>query len=94
MTQKPKILAIVGPSSTGKSNLAVELAEKFGGEIISADSRYIYKYVDIAAAKPTESEKRGIPHHLIDICDVTEDYSVGDFVKDADKLLKTISKKG
>lgn len=94
MTQKPKILAIVGPSSTGKSNLAVELAEKFGGEIISADSRYIYKYVDIAAAKPTESEKRGIPHHLIDICDVTEDYSVGVFVKDADKLIKTISEKG
>lgn len=94
MTQKPKILAIVGPSSTGKSNLAVELAEKFGGEIISADSRYIYKYVDIAAAKPTESEKRGIPHHLIDICEVTEDYSVGVFVKDADKLIKTISKKG
>lgn len=94
MTQKPKIVAIVGPSSTGKSNLAVELAEKFGGEIISADSRYIYKYVDIAAAKPTESEKRGIPHHLIDICDVTEDYSVGVFVKDADKLIKTISKKG
>lgn len=93
MTQKPKILAIVGPSSTGKSNLAVELAEKFGGEIISADSRYIYKYVDIAAAKPTESEKRGIPHHLIDICDVTEDYSVGVFVKDADKLIKTISAK-
>lgn len=94
MTQKPKILAIVGPSSTGKSNLAVEMAEKFGGEIISADSRYIYKHVDIAAAKPTESEKRDIPHHLIDICEVTEDYSVGVFVKDADKLIKTISEKG
>lgn len=91
MSQKPKIIALVGPSSTGKSNLAVALAKEFNGEIISADSRYIYKSVDIATAKPTEEEMAGIPHYLIDICEVTEEYSVGVFVKDADKLINQIS---
>lgn len=91
MSQKPKIIALVGPSSTGKSNLAVALAKEFNGEIISADSRYIYKSVDIATAKPTEEEMAGIPHYLIDICELTEEYSVGVFVKDADKLINQIS---
>lgn len=94
MNQKPKIIAISGPSATGKSNLAVALAEKYNAEIISADSRYIYKYIDIAAAKPTEEEKKGIPHHLIDICEVTFDYTVGHFVKDAAKLIKELTIKG
>ena len=76
MNQKPKIVAITGPSASGKSSLAVEIAKKFDGEIISADSRYVYKEINIAAAKPSEAEKENIPHHLIDICSVEEDYSV------------------
>lgn len=91
---KPKIIALSGPSSTGKSKLAVEIAKKFNGEIISADSRYVYREMDIATAKPTKDEKEGIPHYLIDICDVTEEYTVGLFVKDADELIKEISNRG
>ena len=91
MEQKVKIIALAGPSATGKSDLAVKIAEKYCGEIISADSRYVYKEINIASAKPTEKEKKNIPHHLIDVCDVTEEYSVGKFVKDADKLITDIS---
>ena len=93
MNQKPKIVAITGPSASGKSSLAVEIAKKFNGEIISADSRYVYKEINIAAAKPSEIEKENIPHHLIDVCSVEEDYSVGKFVKDADSLINDISEK-
>lgn len=91
---KPKILALSGPSSTGKSKLAVEIAKKFNGEIISADSRYVYREMNIATAKPTKEEMQGIPHYLIDICDVTEEYTVGLFVKDADDLIKDITNRG
>lgn len=91
---KPKILALSGPSSTGKSKLAVEIAKKFDGEIISADSRYVYREMNIATAKPTKEEMQGIPHYLIDICDVTEEYTVGLFVKDADDLIKDITNRG
>ncbi len=91
---KPKIIALSGPSSTGKSKLAVEIAKKFNGEIISADSRYVYREMDIATAKPSKEEMDGIPHYLIDICDVTEEYTVGLFVRDAEELIKNISQKG
>lgn len=91
---KPKILALSGPSSTGKSKLAVEIAKEFNGEIISADSRYVYREMDISTAKPTIEERQGIPHHLIDICDVTNEYTVGLFVKDADILIKNIANRG
>ena len=79
---KPKIIALSGPSSTGKSKLAVEIAKELNGEIISADSRYVYREMNIATAKPTKEETEDIPHYLIDICDVTEEYTVGLFVKD------------
>jgi tRNA dimethylallyltransferase len=88
---KPKIIVISGATSTGKSNLAVKLAKQFNGEIISADSRYVYKEIDIATAKPSETEKEGIPHYLIDICNLDEEYSVGLFVKDADYYIKEIT---
>lgn len=91
---KPKIIALSGPSSTGKSKLAVELAKEFNGEIISADSRYVYREMNVATAKPTNEEMQGIPHYLIDICDVTEEYTVGLFVKDADELIKDITNRG
>lgn len=91
MNRKPKIIAITGPSATGKSKLAVDAAKKFGGEIISADSRYVYKDINIAAAKPTKEEMQGIPHYLIDICSLNDEYSAGRFVKDADKLIHQIT---
>ncbi len=87
---KPKVIAVAGPTASGKTKLAIELAEKINGEIISADSRLVYKGFDIAAAKPTTEERRGIPHHLIDIVEPEFDYSVADFYDDAKKVLYEI----
>lgn len=93
MNKKQKIIALTGASSTGKSELAVRAALNFGGEIISADSRYVYKYMNIAAAKPTKEEMCGVPHYLIDICEVTENYTAGLFVKDARKIINELSER-
>lgn len=90
MKKKHKILAIVGPSASGKSSLAIRLAGKVNGEIISADSRLIYKNLDIATAKPDFEEMNGIKHHLIDIKEPTEDYTVADFLDDAKKSIQEI----
>lgn len=87
---RKKIIAIVGPTATGKSALAVILARKFGGEILSADSRQIYKGLDIGTGKITKKEMRNIPHHLIDIADPKKQFSVTDWKKEADKSLKSI----
>ena len=76
------ILAIVGPTSVGKTKLSVELAKRFQGEIINADSTQIYQGMDIATAKVTEEEKEGIPHHLFDIKELTEGYTLYDYQKD------------
>ena len=87
---KHNIIAIVGPTASGKTRLSVELAAELGAEIISFDSMQIYKGMDIGTAKPTAEERRGIPHHMIDIADPREDYSVSRFVEEADKLLQDI----
>jgi len=92
MSKKQKLVALTGASSTGKSKLAVEMAQYFNGEVISADSRYVYKYLDIATAKPTKQEMKGIKHHLIDICEVTENYTAGLFVKDAENIIEELAK--
>lgn len=91
---KPKVIAVAGPTASGKTKLAIELAEKFNGEVVSADSRLVYKGFDIAAAKPTIEERRGIPHHLIDIVEPEVDYSVADFYDDAKKVLYEILDRG
>ena len=70
------VVAVVGPTASGKSDLAVEICRRFGGEVVSADSMQIYKGMDIATAKPTEEEKQNITHHMMDFLDNTEDYSV------------------
>lgn len=74
-----KIICIVGPTASGKTGLAIELAKKINAEVISADSMQIYKDLDVGTAKVTEEEAQGIPHHLIDICDVHDKFSVADF---------------
>ena len=68
---KIPVVAVVGPTASGKSDLAVEICIRFGGEVVSADSMQIYKGMDIATAKPTEEEKKGIPHHMMDFLDNT-----------------------
>lgn len=87
------ILAVVGPTGVGKTKLSIELAKKYQAEIISCDSMQIYKKMDIGTAKVTEEEKDGIKHHLIDIKDVEEDYSVYDYQKDARKILDDLISK-
>lgn len=87
---KPKVIAVAGPTASGKTKLAIELAMEKGGEVISADSRLVYKGFDIAAAKPTEEEMQGIRHHLVDIVEPEYDYSVGDWVKDAKSAINEI----
>ena len=79
------ILVIVGPTGVGKTKLSIELAKIYNGEVINADSTQIYKDLDIATAKITEAEKDGIIHHLIDIKNINEDYTVYDYQKDCRK---------
>ena len=91
-----RIVAIVGPTASGKSALAVELAKRLGGEIVSCDSMQIYKYFDIGTAKPTAEEMCGIPHHMIDVVDptVVDTYSCAEFVRDAKIIIDDILSRG
>lgn len=89
-----KILCIVGPTGVGKTKLSIELAKKYNGEIINADSTQVFRGLDIATAKVTESEKEGIPHHLFDIKDITEDYTVYDYQIDSRKCIEDIISRG
>ncbi len=90
---KQKIIAITGPSSSGKTKLSIELAKQINGEIISVDSRQIYKEMDIGSAKPTFEEREGIPHYLMDIIDVNQEYTVANFCDDAKIKIKEIFEK-
>ena len=85
------IIVIVGPTGVGKTKLSIELAKKTDAEIINGDSVAIYKNLDIGSAKPTVEERENIPHHLIDIKNVEEDYSVFDYQKDVRKLIDDIT---
>ncbi len=87
---KNKVIAVVGATASGKSAYAVELAKNVGGEIISADSRLVYKGLDIGTAKPTVGEMQGIPHYMIDIVEPECDYSAGLYVKEAKKIISDI----
>lgn len=82
----PKILVISGPTASGKTRLAVELALRHGGEVVSADSMQVYRRMDIGTAKPTPEEMRGIPHHMLDVADPEEDFSVARYVELAGPL--------
>jgi tRNA dimethylallyltransferase len=84
------ILTIVGPTCVGKTNISINLAKELSGEIISADSRQIYKYLDIGTAKPTAYERRQIPFHFIDFIDPAENYSCGQFARDAEEQISEI----
>ena len=92
--QKPKIIVVLGPTASGKSALAVKLAKKINGEIISADSRQVYKGMDIGTGKITKKEMAGIPHHLLDIASPKKQFSVSQYQKLANQAIKKILKKG
>lgn len=93
---KPKIVVILGQTATGKSDMAVEIAKKFNGEIISADSRQVYKGLDIGSGKITKKEMRGVKHYLLDIISPKSKkrFSVSDFQKNANKKITEIIKRG
>ena len=90
----PKILVIVGPTASGKTRMAVELAQRHNGEVISADSMQIYRTMDIGTAKPTKEEMGGIPHHMIDVADPDEDFSVARYVEMAAQCVDDVLARG
>lgn len=91
---KIPVIAIVGVTASGKSELALRLCEHFGGEIISGDSMQIYRGMDIGTAKPSQAEMTRVPHHLIDIADITEAFSVAVFIEKAIQAAKEIASRG
>jgi tRNA dimethylallyltransferase len=91
---KPKILVVCGPTATGKSDKAVEIAIQRNGEIISADSRQIYKGLDIGSGKITEEEMKGVPHYMLDVADPKNIFSVEEFVEQGKKAIDKILEKG
>lgn len=96
LTDSPreKVVVILGATSTGKSSLALDIAEKFGTEIISADSMAVYRGFDVGTAKPTREELERVPHHLIDILDAEEKFSVGEFVRRARGIISELNLRG
>jgi tRNA dimethylallyltransferase len=91
---KPKIIAVVGPTASGKTSLAIELAIALNGEVISADSRQVYRGLDIGSGKVTGEEAKGVPHHLISIVDPKDTYTADDFSRDASAAIKDIVGRG
>lgn len=94
MEQKPKVLVIVGPTASGKTSLSIQLAKKYNGEIISADSRQVYRGLDLGTGKVTQEEMDGVPHHLLDVADPNETYTVADFVRDGDNAIADTTSRG
>ncbi len=92
--EKIPVVAVIGPTASGKSDLAVEICLEFGGEVVSADSMQIYKGLDISTAKPTEAEKKGIPHHMMDFLENTRSFSVAEYQQMAGECIRDISSRG
>ena len=89
-----KVIVITGPTAVGKTKLSIEIAKKYHGEIINADAVQVYKGLDIGSAKVTEEEKENIPHHLFDIKEVDEEYTIYHYQQDARKIIEDIQKRG
>ena len=87
---RPAIIALLGPTAIGKTEIALDIAESFSCEIIGVDSMQVYRYMDIGTAKPSRKERDRVPHHLIDVVDPDEDYSVGRYVADASQAIQTV----
>ena len=94
MNEKITVYAIVGPTASGKSALALELAQRHGGEIVSCDSMQLYRRMDIGTAKPTAEERRLVPHHMIDVVEPQMSFSCADYVEMADRAIREIHGRG
>src|SRR5918911_48176 len=88
------MVAVVGPTGSGKSELALRLAEEFDGEIVNCDSLQVYRHFDIGTAKLSVPERRGIPHHLIDIVDPNELFTAGEFARRGREAIGEIARRG
>ena len=91
---RPRVVVLTGPTAVGKSQLAMDLATRLGGEIISADSRQVYRHMDIGTAKPTAGERAAIPHHMIDVAYPQDGYSVADYQRDGGQILTEVISRG
>ena len=91
---RPRLLAIVGPTATGKSALGIAIAQRFAGEIVSCDSTAVYRGFDIGTDKVPPSEQRGIPHHMVDVVDPTEEYSAARYAREAAAVIRDITSRG
>src|SRR5437762_854903 len=91
---KPFVVAVLGPTATGKSALALAIAERYGGEIINCDSTAVYRGFDIGTDKIAPADRRGIPHHLIDIVDPTDEYTAAQYARDAAAAIRDIHARG
>src|ERR1041385_6801269 len=90
----PVLIALVGPTAVGKTRLALEIAQRLPAEVVSADSRTVYRWMDIGTAKPTPEERRLVPHHLIDIVDPDESYSLALYQRQAREAVMRIERRG
>jgi tRNA dimethylallyltransferase len=91
VSARPRLIAIVGPTATGKSALGIALAERFDGEIVSCDSTAVYRGFDIGTDKVAPNEQRGIPHHMIDVVEPTEEYSAARYAREASAVIRDIT---
>ena len=91
---KIPLIVLMGPTASGKTSMAVEVCKKYGGEVVTADSMQVYKHMNIGTAKPDEEEMQGIKHHMIDLVEPTEEYSLADYVKEAKKVIEDIHSRG
>jgi len=94
MASRPSFIAVIGPTASGKSSTAIALAQRHAGEVISVDSRQVYRTLDIGTEKLTREEMQGVPHHLIDIGEPEEVFSAGDFVASAEYLITDLHARG
>jgi tRNA dimethylallyltransferase len=94
VSPRPPLIAVVGPTATGKSALAIAIAEEFGGEIVSCDSTAVYRGFDIGTDKVSASEQRGIPHHMVDVAEPTEEYSAARYAREAAAVIRGVSARG
>src|SRR5574341_111204 len=94
MPAPPRIVVIAGPTAAGKTGLAVALARRVGGEVVSADSQQLYRGLDVGTAKPTDEERRAVPHHLLDVVDAGEGWDAARFIRAADEAIAGIVARG
>ena len=94
LTSGLRVVVVLGPTATGKTELAIRFAHQFDGEVVSADSRYFYRGMGIGTAKPSVEERQGVPHHLVDILEPIEPYSLGRFLEDAYQAIEDVGRRG